>query len=187
MGGEIRKVAKGARLPLGPLSASGPLGVQHRTMQFERFLSLLRALGRERVEYVLIGGVAMNLQGIARATEDVDLFIRPEKENIQRLIRALRSIWDDPDIGQITVEDFRGGYPTIRYGPPGEDFVIDLLSQLGEKFHFGDIEAEHMKVEDVDVRIATPRMLYRMKKDTVRPIDRGDATALREKFEIQEE
>lgn len=156
-------------------------------MQFERFLSLLRALQREGVEYALVGGVAMNLHGIARATEDVDLFIRPEEENIQRLTKALRSIWDDPDIDQITLEDLAGDYPTIRYGPPGEDFAIDLLSHLGETFQYEDIEAELMKVEDAEVRIATPRMLYRMKKDTVRPIDRADATALREQFGIREE
>ncbi len=156
-------------------------------MQFQRFLSLLRALERERVDYVLIGGVAMNLQGIARATEDVDLFIRPERENVQRLTRALRSIWDDPEIDQITLEDLRGEYPTIRYGPPGEDFVIDFLSHLGEKFHYDDIEVERMKIEDAEIRIATPRMLYRMKRDTVRPIDRADAAALREKFGIREE
>ena len=156
-------------------------------MQFERFLSLLRALERERVDYVLVGGVALNLHGIARATEDVDLFIRPERENIQQLVKALRSIWDDPDIGQITFEDLSGDYPTIRYGPPGEDFVLDLMSRLGDTFHFGDIEAEGMRVEDAEVRIATPRMLYRMKKDTVRPIDRADAAALRDKFELREE
>ncbi len=156
-------------------------------MQFERFLSLLRALERERVDYVLIGGVAMNLHGIARATEDVDLFIRPERENVQRLTRALRSIWDDPEIDQITLEDLRGEYPTIRYRPPGEDLVIDLLSQLGEQFQYDDIEAERMKVEDAEIRIVTPRMLYRMKKDTLRPIDRADATALRDKFGIREE
>ena len=156
-------------------------------MQFERFLSLLRALARERVDYVLVGGVALNLHGIARATEDVDLFVRPERENIQQLVKALRSIWDDPDIEQITLEDLSGDYPTIRYGPPGEDFVLDLMSRLGDTFHFGDIEAERMRVEDAEVRIATPRMLYRMKKDTVRPIDRADAAALRDKFELREE
>ena len=129
----------------------------------------------------------MNLQGIARATEDVDLFIRPDWENVQRLTTALRSIWDDPDIDQITLEDLRGEYPTVRYGPPGEDFVIDLISHLGEKFHYEDIEAERMKGEDAEIRIATPRTLYLMKKDTVRPIDRADATALREKFGIREE
>ena len=36
------------------------------------------------------------------------------------------------------------------------------------------------------VRIATPRALYRMKRDTVRPIDRADADALRRRFAIED-
>jgi hypothetical protein len=39
----------------------------------------------------------------------------------------------------------------------------------------------------VRVRVATPRTLYRMKKDTVRPQDRLDAQALRERFDLPEE
>jgi hypothetical protein len=31
--------------------------------------------------------------------------------------RALRSVWDDPDIADITVQDLAGDYPTIRDGP----------------------------------------------------------------------
>ena len=41
-----------------------------------------------------------------------------------------------------------------------------------------------MMVEGVPVRVATPATLYRMKKDTLRPIDRADAAALREKFRL---
>jgi len=35
--------------------------------------------------------------------------------------------------------------------------------------------------------VATPRMLFRMKKDTVRPQDRLDAEALRQAFELKDE
>lgn len=156
-------------------------------MDFERFLLFLRELERNSVKYVLIGGVALNLHGIIRATEDIDLFVQPEERNVGRLKRALRSVWDDPDIDQITAEDLAGNYPTVRYGPPGEDFVIDFLSRLGSAFQFEDVQAETVDVEGVQVRLATPAILYRMKKDTVRPIDRADAAALKEKFELQDE
>jgi hypothetical protein len=134
-----------------------------------------------------VGGVALNLHGIVRTTEDIDLFVRPEADNIERLQQALRSVWDDPDIAQITEADLAGEYPTIRYGPPGEDFVIDFLSRLGTTFRFEDIQAETVDVEGVQVRLATPLMLYRMQRDTVRPIDRADAAALQEKFGMQDE
>lgn len=156
-------------------------------MDFDKFLELLRALAREGVDYVLVGAVALGLHGLVRATEDVDLFIRPDGENVERLKRALRSVWDDPDIAGITAQDLAGEYPAIRYGPPGEGFVIDLLSRLGSAFAFEDVEAETLTLEGVPVRVATPATLYRMKKGTVRPIDRADAAALKEKFRIPEE
>jgi hypothetical protein len=42
-------------------------------------------------------------------------------------------------------------------------------------------------MEGIRVRVATPRALYQMKKDTVRPQDRLDAEVLRERFNLTEE
>ncbi len=156
-------------------------------MDFDRLFALLTSLGQEAVDYVLVGGAAMNVHGLLRATEDVDLFIRPDGENVERLKRAFRALWSDQDIDQITAADLSGAYPVIRYGPPGEDLTIDLVSRLGESFRFEDIESETVELEGVRIRVATPRMLYRMKKDTVRPIDRADAATLKQLFEIDED
>ncbi|MBI3757604.1 MAG: hypothetical protein HY267_06475 [Deltaproteobacteria bacterium] len=156
-------------------------------MDFDKFLLLLRELERHQVDYALIGGVALNLHGIVRAMEDVDLFIRPDEDNIRRLRQALHAIWTDPDIEQITAEDLAGDYPTVRYGPPGEEFVIDFLSRLGSVFALIDIQTEVVEIEGVPIKVATPAMLYRMKRDTIRPIDWADAVALREKFDLNEE
>lgn len=155
-------------------------------MDFEKFLDVLRALAREGVDYVVVGAVALSLHGIVRATEDVDLFVRASPENVERLKRALRAIWDDPEIDQIAAADLAGEYPTIRYGPPGEGFVIDLLARLGSAFTIDDLEVQTVIVESVPIRVATPATLYRMKKDTIRPIDRADVAALREKFGIED-
>ena len=42
-------------------------------------------------------------------------------------------------------------------------------------------------IEGVRIRAATPRMLYEMKRNTVRPQDRLDAEAIRERFGLEEE
>ena len=151
-------------------------------MEFEQFLRLLKALDSEKVDYILIGGIALNLHGIVRATEDIDFFIRPVADNLDKLKRALRSVWDDPDIEQIRLEDLAGDYPTIRYGPPGEAFVVDLIGRLGTAFAFDDLEAETVTFDGIPIRLALPATLYRMKKDTVRPQDRADAALLKERF-----
>ncbi|NOT30244.1 MAG: hypothetical protein HOP15_07340 [Planctomycetes bacterium] len=85
-------------------------------MDFGRFLDILRAFEQAQVEYVLVGGVAVNLHGIVRATEVIDFVVRAGPANIERLKAALRSLWSDPEIDQIRAEDFET-YPTLRYGP----------------------------------------------------------------------
>ncbi len=149
-------------------------------------LRLLRALYEHDVEYVLVGGAAINLHGIIRATEDVDLFVRPSEENVARLRRALESLWEDAEIQGITAADLSGRYPTIRYGPPQGDLVIDLLSRLGTAFDFDAIAWETVDVEGIPVRLATPETLYRMKRGTLRDVDRADAEALRRLFGLED-
>ncbi len=155
-------------------------------MNYDDLLALLGAFHRERVEYVLVGGVALNLHGIVRATEDVDFFVDPTDANIALLRKALRSIWADDEIDGITAEDLRGPYPTIRYGPPDTDYAIDILARLGTAVSFSDLKWESRVIEGVPVRLATPETLHRMKRNTLRPIDRADAAALANKFDLED-
>jgi hypothetical protein len=157
-------------------------------MNFEEAMKILAAFERERVQYVLIGSMAMAAQGLIRATRDIDFFVSADADNVERLCRALKSVFDDdPNIDDITASDLGGNYPAIEYTPPHGRYSLDVLSRLGEVFRFEDLESEMLVVEGVSVRVATPKQLYVMKKDTVRPQDRIDAEALRERFEFDEE
>lgn len=155
-------------------------------MNAERVFAVLRALETEEVQYKVVGGVALNLFGLARATQDLDIFVSSDEENVARLRRALNSVFDDPEIEGITSADLAGSYPAIQYVPPEGDFHIDILSRLGEMFAFDDIETHDRVIEGVRVPVATPRMLYRMKKDTVRLQDQADAARLRRYFDVGE-
>lgn len=150
-------------------------------------MRVLAALETARVEYVVIGGVAVNFHGLDRATGDIDIFIAPSEENVARLREALHAVYDDPSIDEITAGDLCGDYPAVRYVPPGNAPPMDILTRLGEKFRFGDLASERYDVEGQPVTVATPETLYRMKRDTVRPIDHADAKRLAEAFEIEED
>lgn len=156
-------------------------------IDLDRLLALVRALNREGVEYAVVGAVALGLHGLARATEDLDLFVRPTPDNVARLKCALSSVWPDPDIDTIDAGDLAGEYPTIRYGPPDGSFTLDLLSRLGERFRYEDVETTTLMLEDEPVQAATPRMLYVMKRDTLRPLDHADAAVLRRTFGLEDE
>jgi hypothetical protein len=149
-------------------------------------LEVIDRLNHHGVEYVVIGGVAVNFHGLVRGTEDLDFFIRPSHDNIERLRRALRDVWDDPSIREISAEDLCGDYPSVRYGPPSGPFYLDILTRLGSEVSYDDIEVEEVAIEGVVVRVATPEALYRMKRGTIRPIDHADAAALKSAFDIEE-
>lgn len=150
-------------------------------MQFDDVLAVLRALNEESVEYVLVGGVAVGLHGFERATNDIDLFVRPTEGNVGRLRAALQRVFDDPSIDEITAADLAGDYPTIRYGPPEGDYFVDILGRLGTEIAFDDLKSQGLDVAGVPVRLATPETLYRMKRDRI------DAEVLKEAFDLKDE
>jgi len=153
-------------------------------VQADPVVRVLAALEREGVRYAIFGAVAVNIHGLPRFTEDLDIFVAPDRENIESLRRALRSVFADPHIEEISADDLLGEYPAIQYVPPEGAFYIDILTRLGEAFRYEDLETLRMPFEGMLVTVVTPQTLYRMKKDTVRPKDRMDAEALRRKFNL---
>lgn len=155
-------------------------------MELRQILDVLAALEAEGVDYAVFGGLAMAAHGLDRATRDLDLFVDPDEGNVERLRRALRAVFEDEDIEQITAGDLAGGYPAVQYGPPGVDYTIDIVARLGEAFSFDDLEIQRVRAGDVEIAVVSPRTLFEMKRDTDRPRDRDDAERLRRRFGLGE-
>lgn len=146
---------------------------------------LFRALADERVRYALFGGLAVAAQGLARATKDVDLFLDDDPENVRAAVRALKSVFADPDLDEITPE-MLANYSLVRYGPRDYDFVVDMTQRIGETFRFRDLEVAEIDYLGSKVPVVTPRTLVRMKRDTGRPQDQLDVARLRERFDLED-
>jgi len=64
---------------------------------------LLKLLKENHVKFVIIGATAFPVHGYSRATLDIDIFIKPEKANVQRTLKALKEFgYDTTDI---TIDD----------------------------------------------------------------------------------
>ncbi len=70
-------------------------------MDTEKLLQLLK---ENDVIFVVIGATAFPVYGYARATLDIDIFIKKNVENIKRTIKALREF--GYDLTDLTVNDF---------------------------------------------------------------------------------
>lgn len=156
-------------------------------MDYSLLIELFRALEREKVRYALFGAVALAVLGLPRATQDLDLFIAPNRDNIERLKRALFAVFRDPKVEEISADDLLGDYPVVRYFPTKGDFGVDLVTRIGEEFRFEELELQSGEFEGVPIVVVSPKTLWKMKRGTLRWQDRADAERIRERFNLKEE
>lgn len=139
---------------------------------FDSFNKVLSALENYQVDYVLVGGYAVALYGIPRATNDIDIFVKPEEENFVKLRNALFEVFKDEAVNEIVLSD-KEEFKVTRYGTP-EGYVIDILVQLGELHNFYDIKINEVKIDNIKVKLADIDSLIKLKENTFRNIDKED-------------
>ena len=151
--------------------------------QFKEFIKVFKAFDEHKVEYILIGGVALILHGIERLTRHIDIFVRMVPTNIKKLRKALYCVYEDLSIKEITLEELQN-YPVIRYGTP-DGFYIDVITQIEKAFSYEDLKYEIVEYQGIKIKVGTPETLYKLKKDTVRSKDKGDAIFLKELIKVR--
>jgi predicted nucleotidyltransferase len=52
-------------------------------------LGICRELNQRSVNYIVIGGMAINIHGFTRNTEDIDLLIETEETNERKILEVL--------------------------------------------------------------------------------------------------
>ena len=55
-------------------------------------LDLFECLNKEKVEYLLVGGVTAIAYGVPRTTIDIDILINPTFENADHLLKVLKKL-----------------------------------------------------------------------------------------------
>jgi hypothetical protein len=134
------------------------------------------------VEYVLIGGLAVQTHGHVRTTNDADLIPAPNPGNLERLAAALRALdarvlnvghegteVDAAMLPKSTIWQFAtrdGGIDVMHEVPGGGPY-----SALSER-------AMHVRLGEVDVPVVDLDDLIRMKLARGRPLDLADVAAL---------
>jgi len=90
------------------------------------FRELLALFNEHGVEYIVVGAHALALHGAPRYTGDLDLYVRPEAANAERVIAALGA-FGFGDLG-LTAADFTRPEQTIQLGNP--PLRIDLITSI---------------------------------------------------------
>jgi len=127
-------------------------------------LRLLSRLRDEKVEYVLVGGQAVRLNGYLRATEDVDLLVRPSRLNGERIIRALDFLDSSRELDAAWfVPATDGSVENIRVA---DDLLVDLLfAANGETYESVQPYVREVLIDGTPVRVLNIDGLIKTKTD----------------------
>jgi len=138
-------------------------------------LHLLRRLQEEGVEYILVGGHAVRLNGFVRATEDIDLLLPSSLENGRRVIRALGFLGASSELDPAWFEVDPRAPENIRIA---DELLIDLLfAANGEDYQSLQPHVRTLEVEGVSIRTLDIEGLLKTKTG-YRDKDRIDREAL---------
>jgi len=135
------------------------------------FQDLLLLLERHRVRYLIVGGYAFALHARPRYTKDLDIFVDPDRDNVERTNAALK------EFGSPYLLDPESPDEILQIGL--EPDRINLIRRIGElnfskawqtrvRVRYGEVEANWIGLE----------ALIETKRIAGRPRDLEDAELL---------
>lgn len=148
-----------------------------------RLRLLLERLAEADVDYVLVGGLAVNAWGYLRATRDVDLVPDPAATNLEKLETVLRDLGGKVEVGGRLLEAsaiktfLRTGDRTLVVTDFGRVDVLQGLPQV-PAFSALDRRAQTVDIDGLEVRVCSLEDLLEMKRASDRPRDKDDLEAL---------
>ena len=141
----------------------------------EDLRELLALFNEHRVEFLVAGGHAVAFHGYPRFTEDLDLFVRPDRGNATRIMAALEA-FGFGDVG-LSAEDFVADDRVIQLGRAPNR--VDLLTRLwGVEFDPAWARRVDASIDQTPVSFLSRLDLLSNKRATARPQDLADVAAL---------
>ncbi len=144
---------------------------------FSPYEKLLVALVHSGVDFAVVGGVAVSLNGYVRATDDVDIIISTAPENIRKLLQCLMQ-WGEGWARELKEDDFLIETGAVRLI---EDFALDMFVWMREK-SLDDFRPRlrHLETGGVRIPYLAPEDLIFLKEGSWREKDKFDVQAMRE-------
>ena len=154
------------------------------------YLDLFKALQKERVAYVLVGGLAVNLHGVERATMDVDLTLAMDHSNLQRFLKAATKLKLKPILpvplaalcDEKQIDEWIRTKHLIAFSlhsPSGNLPTVDIIVRPKVPFRKMRLDRIEKDLNGVAVSFASVDDLIALKKGTGRKQDASDIKALR--------
>lgn len=139
------------------------------------YTDMLKCLNKAGVDYIMVGGWAVNMYGYIRATVDLDIWILADPANAERVYAALADF--GAPVAQMKPNEF------AEYGMVFQIGVapcrVDIISKIsGVRYAEAVTRAVHKTIDGVPVRIISLEDLIANKKASGRLKDLADVEVL---------
>ncbi len=140
------------------------------------FRELLQLFNANQVKYLIVGGYAFMEYAEPRYTKDLDIWVQAEKENAQRVYKALAEF--GAPLEGLTPQDFTEEGYFYRMGVP--PVMVDILFSI-EGFSFEKVWERRVESESNGVKLIfiSKEDLIATKLAARRPEDLRDVEVLR--------
>ena len=154
------------------------------------YFELLEQLFNKQVRYLIVGGLAVNLHGVPRVTQDVDLIISMDQDNILKTISILEGLGYKPrlpvDPNDLTdpekVRDWveNRNMKAFSFFQPEEQYkVVDIVIVHPLDFEESYNNKLVKTVKDIEIYLPSLEDLIKTKESSGREQDLSDVEMLR--------
>ena len=139
------------------------------------FKELLLAFNAHNVEYLIVGAHALAAHGHVRATKDLDVWVRPERSNAQKVLQALSDF--GAPLSGLTPDDLSSKETIFQIGLP--PLRIDIITDI-DGVEFADAWPDRVETSfaGVSTFVISRHHLIVNKKTTARLQDLADVQQL---------
>jgi hypothetical protein len=145
---------------------------------------IFSTLNAHDVDYVVVGGLAVQVHGHVRMTNDIDIVPSPERDNLMRLADALNEL--DAHVLNEGAEETPVDAQMLPRAPLWQFATrhgdIDVLDDAPGAAPYDELRSRALRLRpgDYEIAVAGRDDLIRMKRAAGRPIDLEDLAALTE-------
>ena len=150
---------------------------------------ILRDFQKKRIKYILVGGIAVNLLGGLRVTNDLDMLVKMSDENLADLVKILKKhkfrVKQPVDpmgiANKRTREDWirNKHMKAFNFYKDGGKQEVDIIIESPVSYEEAARSAMYIKTKGIRLPLVSIDNLIKMKKKSNREIDKFDIRELK--------
>ena len=158
---------------------------------------ILREFQKQKVKYVLVGGIAVNLLGSFRTTADLDILVEMNDKNLTKVITILKKrgyqVKQPVDPMGIADEKTRKDWihkkhmKAFNFYKYDEFKEVDIIIDSPVSYKQASKNAIKIKSGKITLPVISINDLIKMKKNTGRGVDQSDIQALKHIQELRKQ